>query len=274
MAEDNDQLVGYIEGRLSFGLLRRLDSQIINGNGTAPNMRGILNTTGLGAYTAGTATEKALISIRKAKTVGQLSELDPDAVAINPVDFEAIELTTNTNGDFVVSPNVQLAMQPSIWGLNVAVTTAITGTTFGTTGGTFLVGAFREGCHALGAHRGGGCSSATRHVTKLDQQHPDALGGGAGGADRDSAPRPSSRERSEPAAPELEPGVEGGAGRRSARSAAAGSGHPSTSTSATASAGLITRIPISERSSAARQSILSSLVTKASLPAMWCAVRW
>ena len=145
VAEDNDQLVGYIEGRLSFGLLRRLDSQIINGNGTAPNMRGILNTTGLGAYTAGTATEKALISIRKAKTVGQLSELDPDAVAINPVDFEAIELTTNTNGDFVVSPNVQLAMQPSIWGLNVAVTTAITGTTFGTTGGTFLVGAFREG---------------------------------------------------------------------------------------------------------------------------------
>lgn len=143
--QDDLQLQGYVEGRLTYGLMKRLNGQILNGNGTAPNLRGILNTSGLGTYTAGTATEKAIISIRKAKTVAQLSEYDPDSVVVNPVDMEAIELTTNTNGDFIVSPNVQVALQPRIWGLQVVVTTAIAGTVFGTTGGTFLVGAFREG---------------------------------------------------------------------------------------------------------------------------------
>lgn len=142
---DDLQMQSYVEGRLSYGLMKRLAAQVINGNGTAPNLKGILAQTGLGVYVAGTATEKAIISIRKAKTVAQLSEYEPDSVVLNPVDFEAVELTTDAQGEFAVSPNVQMALSPRIWGLNIVVTTAITGTTFGTTGGTFLVGAFREG---------------------------------------------------------------------------------------------------------------------------------
>lgn len=143
--DDETQLQGYIEGRLSFGLLKRLNAQVLNGNGTAPNLRGILQTSGIGTYTAGTATEAAIISVRKAKTVAQLSEYDPDAVVMNPIDWEAIELSTDSQGTFRVSPNVQSGAPAVIWGLRVVSTTAITGTTFGTTGGTFLVGAFREG---------------------------------------------------------------------------------------------------------------------------------
>jgi HK97 family phage major capsid protein len=142
---DEVQLQGYIEGRLTYGLLKRLNAQVLNGNGTAPNLRGILQTSGLGAYTAATATEAALISIRKAKTVAQLSEYDPDAVVLNPVDWEAIELSTDSQGMFRVAPNVQAGAPAVIWGLRVVATTAITGTVFGTTGGTFLVGGFREG---------------------------------------------------------------------------------------------------------------------------------
>jgi HK97 family phage major capsid protein len=143
--DDETQLRGYIEGRLTFGLLKRLNGQVLNGNGTAPNLRGILQQAGIGTYTAGTATEAAIISVRKAKTVAQLSEYDPDAVVMNPVDWEAIELSTDTQGTFRVSPNVQQGAPGVIWGLRVVVTTAITGTVFGTTGGTFLVGAFKEG---------------------------------------------------------------------------------------------------------------------------------
>lgn len=143
--DDELQLQGYVEGRLTYGLRKRLNSQILNGNGTAPNLKGILNQSGIGTYTAGTATEAAVISVRKAKTVAQLSEFDPDAVVMNPIDWEAIELSADTQGMFRVSPNVQAAAPAVIWGLRVVSTTAITGTTFGTTGGTFLVGAFREG---------------------------------------------------------------------------------------------------------------------------------
>jgi HK97 family phage major capsid protein len=143
--DDDLQMRGYIEGRLTFGLLKRLNGQILNGNGTAPNLRGILNTSGLGAYTAGTATEKAIVSIRKAKTVAQLSEYDPDTVVLNPVDWEAVELTSATDGSLIMAPQAQaLGGQTPVWGLRPVITTAITGTTFGTTGGTFLVGGMRE----------------------------------------------------------------------------------------------------------------------------------
>jgi HK97 family phage major capsid protein len=143
--DDELQLQGYVEGRLTYGLWKRVNAQVLNGNGTAPNLRGILNTVGIGTYTAGTATEAAIISIRKAKTVAQLSEFDPDAVVVNPVDWEAVELSTDSQGMFRVAPSVQQGAPAVVWGLRVIVTTAITGTVFGTTGGTFLVGAFREG---------------------------------------------------------------------------------------------------------------------------------
>jgi hypothetical protein len=143
--DDDAQMRGYIDGRLIYGLNKRLNGQILGGNGTAPNLRGILNQSGIGTYTAGTAGEAAIISIRKAKTVAQLSEFSPDAVVLNPVDWEAVELSQDTTNQFRVSPNVQQALTPTLWGLNVIVTTNITGTAFGTTGGTFLVGGFREG---------------------------------------------------------------------------------------------------------------------------------
>lgn len=143
--DDDTMLRGYVEGRLTYGLLKRLNGQIVNGNGTAPNLRGILNVSGIGTYTAATATEAAIISVRKAKTVAQLSEYDPDGVVMNPVDWEAVELSSDTTGQWRVVANVNNGQPPRIWGLNVVSTTAITGTTFGTTGGTFLVGAFRTG---------------------------------------------------------------------------------------------------------------------------------
>lgn len=141
---DDGQLAGYIDGRLSYGLFKRLANQVLNGNGTAPNLRGILQTSGIGTYTAGTATERAVVSIRKAKTVAQLSEYDPDAVVVNPIDWEAVELSSATDGTFIVAALAQQITQ-RVWGMAVIVSNAITGTVFGTTGGTFLVGAFREG---------------------------------------------------------------------------------------------------------------------------------
>jgi HK97 family phage major capsid protein len=144
-AQDDSQMEGYIRGRLLYGLNKRLDDQIASGTGTAPNLRGILNTAGIGTYVAGTGTEAALISIRKAVTTSQLSEYYPDTVVLNPVDWEAIELSTDTTGAFRVSPDVRSQIGPRIWGLNAVVSNVITGTVFGTTGGTFLVGSFMEG---------------------------------------------------------------------------------------------------------------------------------
>lgn len=136
-AEDNSTLVGYINGRLAYGLELRLDAQILNGNGTAPNLRGIMNTSGIGTYTPG-AAEARIITIRKAITVAQISEYQPDTVVLHPTDWQNIELDTDTSGAFRVTTNPQNALTPRLWGLNVIVTTAMTVA-------NYLVGAMRLG---------------------------------------------------------------------------------------------------------------------------------
>lgn len=136
-ADDNQQLMGYIRGRLTYGLEFRLDAQILNGNGTAPNLRGILNTTGINEY-APVAAEAKVISIRKAITLVQQDEYAATGVVLNPADWETVELSTDDGGMFRVSPNVANALAPRIWGLSVVPTTAITA-------GTGLVGDFRMG---------------------------------------------------------------------------------------------------------------------------------
>jgi HK97 family phage major capsid protein len=135
-AEDNATLVGYVEGRLSYGLDLRLNAQVLAGNGTAPNLRGIINTTGVGTYTPGGA-EARIITVRKAITIAQLSEYQPDTVVLHPNDWQSVELDTDTAGQFRVS-TVANGAPPRLWGLGVVVTTAITTA-------TYLVGAFRLG---------------------------------------------------------------------------------------------------------------------------------
>lgn len=136
-AEDNSTLVGYINGRLAYGLELRLDAQILNGNGTAPNIRGILNTSGIGTYTPG-AAEARIITLRKAITIAQISEYQPDTAVLHPTDWQNIELDTDTQGAFRVTTNPQNALTPRLWGLNVVVTTAIAAS-------SYLIGAMRMG---------------------------------------------------------------------------------------------------------------------------------
>lgn len=136
-AEDNAQLMAYIGGRLTYGLDYRLDNQLLNGNGTSPNLRGILNTTGLNLH-APAAAEARVISIRRSMTLCQVDEYNPTGAVLHPNDWELVELSTDNNGLFRVTPNVGDAMAPRIWGLNVVATTAMAS-------GSALVGDFRMG---------------------------------------------------------------------------------------------------------------------------------
>lgn len=136
-AEDAPTVAGFIQGRLGFKVEHRLNSQILNGNGTAPNLRGILATTGIKLY-APVAAEARVISIRKAVTLVQQGEYQPDTVGLSPADWELVELSTDSAGQFRVTPNVQAAMTPKIWGLNVVVNSNFAN-------GIGVVGAFRLG---------------------------------------------------------------------------------------------------------------------------------
>ena len=138
-ADDNSQLMGYINGRLTYGLDYKLDREILTGNGTT-EMQGILTTPGIGAYQPASGnTDAKLITVRKAKTQGELAMYPPDAIVMNPLDWQDIELDTDANGQFRVITTVTDSGAPMrIWGLTVVTSVAMTA-------GTALLGGYRTG---------------------------------------------------------------------------------------------------------------------------------
>ncbi|MFD7410146.1 phage major capsid protein [Kitasatospora purpeofusca] len=138
-ADDNGQLVGYINGRLTYGLDFNMDRQILTGNGTS-EMQGILPVSGINTYQPGSGnTDSKLITIRKARTVQELAQYPPDSVVLHPQDWQDIELDTNGIGAFrVISSVTEAGATPRIWGLTVVSTVAMAA-------GTALVGGFRLG---------------------------------------------------------------------------------------------------------------------------------
>jgi HK97 family phage major capsid protein len=138
-ADDNGQLVGYINGRLTYGLMFKRDREVLNGNGTT-EMQGILTTPGIGTYQPGVGnTDAKLITVRKARTQAELALYPPDAVIMNPLDWQDIELDTDANGQFrVITSVTEPGASMRLWGLRVVTTVAMAA-------GTALIGGFRMG---------------------------------------------------------------------------------------------------------------------------------
>ncbi|MFE3169325.1 phage major capsid protein [Streptomyces sp. NPDC059224] len=138
-ADDDSQLMGYINGRLTYGLEYKLDREILTGNGST-QMQGILTTSGIGTYQPASGnTDSKLITVRKAKTQGELALYPPDAIVMNPLDWQDIELDTDADGRFRVITSVADSGAPMrIWGLTVVTSVAMAS-------GTALLGGFRVG---------------------------------------------------------------------------------------------------------------------------------
>jgi len=131
-AADVPMIQGYLDGRLRYSLKRRLDSQIINGNGTAPNIRGLLNRSGILTYAPGAAEQRA-ISIRKGITLMENAESVPEIVVLNPSDAETFDLTNSAAAglhavDWSADGRGGFQQSPSrtAWGLVQVHSTAIT----------------------------------------------------------------------------------------------------------------------------------------------------
>jgi HK97 family phage major capsid protein len=137
-------VASYINQRLPYMVERAEEDQILNGDGIAPDLTGILQTAGIqtqakGGDTAADAIYKAMTKIRFT------GFFEPDGIVIHPTDFQAIRLLKDGNlqyygggpftGAYGNSPLVQF---DSLWGKPCAITPAITQ-------GTVLVGAFRLG---------------------------------------------------------------------------------------------------------------------------------
>jgi HK97 family phage major capsid protein len=135
--EDSAQIESYVNSRLSFGLKLEEEDQLLNGNGLAGNIGGILKSGNFTAYNRAATGDTKLDTLRRAITQAQLSEFTADTIVLNPQDWEEIELLKATDNQYVWSNPVAMA-GPQIWGKAVIPTNSIAA-------GTFLVGAMMMG---------------------------------------------------------------------------------------------------------------------------------
>lgn len=115
--EDVPATAGYLDSRLRFGVLQRLDNQIILGNGTPPNLQGIKTKSGVQTQSGSGLTKMDTLfkAMTKVRVTGRAI---PSAHVIHPTDWEEIRLTKTVDGIYIFgSPSEAIADR--LWGLPV-----------------------------------------------------------------------------------------------------------------------------------------------------------
>jgi HK97 family phage major capsid protein len=143
LLEDEPAARSYIDARLRAGVLVEEQDQLINGDGTAPNISGILDRAGLspdmprnGAAVPPQTNADVLLAQTMAVFANSL--LMPDGYVLHPSNWVATLMAKTSTGEYFNGGPFSPIQQPTLWGLPVAVTPVIAA-------GTGLVGAFKTG---------------------------------------------------------------------------------------------------------------------------------
>jgi HK97 family phage major capsid protein len=133
-SQDNPQLEGTIRNRLTYMVERIEERQVINGNGTTPNIRGLLQRViQTEAKGAGTAHDAIFRAMQKIRGSGGTGFAEPTFFWVHPQNWTPIKLATETGGRYLYGGPAD-EPQDRIWGLPVRQTTEMPV-------GTALVGA-------------------------------------------------------------------------------------------------------------------------------------
>lgn len=135
-AADAPQVRQLIDAFLLYGLKEEEEDQILNGNGTSPNLSGITDQSISTVGSAGTDLDAIVDAIRTIRADNR----EPSAMVIHPNDWfsTGFLLSKDTAGNYLVGdPRASLDTLNSLWGLRVVVTPA-------QTENTVLVGDFAQ----------------------------------------------------------------------------------------------------------------------------------
>lgn len=137
MLEDSAQTRSIIDARLRLGLSLAEEDQLLNGDGIAPNLLGFNNAPGLApAVPRGTDTNIDAI-FKQITAIATTAFIMPDGITMNPANWGTVQLTKNSQGNYLGSGPWASPQAPMLWGLPVAVTPA-------EPAGEALVGAYRS----------------------------------------------------------------------------------------------------------------------------------
>lgn len=137
MLMDSSQIRSYIDARLRLFVELAEENGILNGDGIGANMLGLHNRVGLATAVVRVAPESNADAIfRQIMNILTTSFLQPDGIVLHPMDWAAIVLGKDANGQYYGNGPFSPIQTPVLWGLPVATTPA-------EPTGTGLVGAFK-----------------------------------------------------------------------------------------------------------------------------------
>ncbi|MCQ4575411.1 MAG: phage major capsid protein [Candidatus Brocadiales bacterium] len=122
--EDVAQASSYVDNRLRFMLQQRVDSQILVGDGVSPNLKGILNVSGIQTQAKG--ADPVPDAIYKAMTLVRVTgRAQPNAVILHPNDWQGVRLLRTADGLYIWGSPSETGPE-RIWGRSVIQSDAIT----------------------------------------------------------------------------------------------------------------------------------------------------
>lgn len=125
-AADAPQVRALVDAFLLQGLAEEREDQILNGNGTSPNLRGILNVVGISTVgSAGTDIDAIVDAIRTIRA----DRRRPNAMVIHPNDWYStgfLLAKDSQNRYLLGDPRASIDQLNTLWGLRVVVSEAMT----------------------------------------------------------------------------------------------------------------------------------------------------
>lgn len=126
--EDVEGIGEFIDSRLRYMLMNRLDGQLVAGDGSTPNLRGVLNASNIQTQAKSTdptpdAFFKAMIKVRG--TTAGTGFGEPSACLIHPNDWQDIRLLRTADGIYIFG-NPSDPSNDRLFGVPVVVTSAET----------------------------------------------------------------------------------------------------------------------------------------------------
>lgn len=169
MTEDLPFLVSAIDDRLLYQLGLFEEDQLLAGNGSGTNLKGLLNRDGINEEEAEDDEDRADAIFRGMTQVSLNSGLDVDGIVINPMDYQALRLSRDSNGQYYgggffagqYGTGDGVERQLPLWGMNTVVTPAIDQ-------GTVLVGSYAQ---AATVYRKGGTRVEMTNSNDTDFEH-------------------------------------------------------------------------------------------------------
>ena len=142
MLQDTPQMLSYLSARVPAKVLEKEDAEILNGDGSSPNLDGLF-TDGAAFVTSSSANfYQAVESANEydvlVAALDQLAESNyqADCILLNPQDFHKIVLLKSTANEYLRN-QIIAGVQPAILGVPIKLNTAVTA-------GKFMVGALQQ----------------------------------------------------------------------------------------------------------------------------------